>query len=253
MHPHQPDPDSDLDLGSEQAAPDELLAGTPRHGYQGDRGREATPPAFPGGLTIAISREAGSRGGTIARRVGRKLGWQVYDQDLLEYMAQEMTLGRTPLEEQEETALAGAAEWVEDRLQQLLREQTLSQHPSVINLARVILTLAARGSVVLIGRGAGFLLPPATTLHVRILAPLQDRISYFSQWHRLTVEEASEKVQQLDQRRADYIVTHFHRQPNDIHQYDMLLSSSLLGEDICAELVAQAAPAKQEAARPEAG
>src|SRR5690242_12897526 len=55
---------------------------SPRHGFQGDRG--APPPRTgPAAMTIAVSREAGARGGTIARRVGRKLGWQVYDQELL--------------------------------------------------------------------------------------------------------------------------------------------------------------------------
>jgi len=40
----------------------------------------------PAGLTIAISREAGSRGASIAKRAGEKLGWEVYSQDLLEYL-----------------------------------------------------------------------------------------------------------------------------------------------------------------------
>ena len=44
---------------------------------------------MPAALTVAVTREAGARGSTIARRVGRKLGWQVYDQEMLEYLAQE--------------------------------------------------------------------------------------------------------------------------------------------------------------------
>jgi len=64
-----------------------------------------------------------------------------------------------------------ATEWVEEHLQQLLREQNVSQHPSIQNLARVVLTLAAQGEAVLIGRGAGFILPRASTLHVRAFQP----------------------------------------------------------------------------------
>ena len=48
--------------------------------------------------------------------------------------------------------------------------------------------------MVLIGRGAGFILPRETTLHVRMVAPLQERIAYMSQWLRLPVQEAAEKV-----------------------------------------------------------
>ena len=63
-----------------------LPGDAPRHGFRGDLGSERRRQA-PLGLAIAVSREAGARGGTIARLVGRRLGWQVYDQDLLEYMA----------------------------------------------------------------------------------------------------------------------------------------------------------------------
>jgi cytidylate kinase len=214
---------------------------TPRHGFQGNRGQKPSPePCVPAALTVAVSREAGARGGTISRRAGKKLGWQVYNQELLEYVAQEGAFRQDVVE----NLPPAAAAWAEERLQTLLREQNLSQHPSIINLARMILALGAQGEVVLIGRGAGCILPPASTLHVRIVAPLADRIAYMSQWLRLTVEEAAEQVRLRDIRRAEFVSTHFHRQPGDIYQYDLLLNSSLLGEDRCVELIVQAARAK---------
>ncbi len=45
----------------------------PRHGDQGSRARP-TLAALPAAVTIALSREAGSRGASIAQRVGRKIG-----------------------------------------------------------------------------------------------------------------------------------------------------------------------------------
>src|SRR5262249_41241955 len=91
------------------------------------------------------------------------------------------------------------------------------------------------------------ILPAPTTLHVRIVAPLPDRIAYMSQWLRLTDEQAAEQVRTRDIRRAEFIATHFHRQPNDLYQYDLLLNSALLGEELCADLIVQAARAKQAA------
>jgi cytidylate kinase len=212
---------------------------SPLHGYQGDRGPVQAPPTVPASLTIAVSREAGARGGTIGRRVGKKLGWQVYNQELLEYTAQEgasrQIMAHLP---------PAASRWAEERLQVLLREQNLSQHPNIADIARIVLALGAQGEVVLIGRGAGCILPAESTLHVRIVAPLNDRVAYMSQWLRLGEREAEEQVQQRDQRRAEFIETHFHRQPGDVHQYDLILNSSLLGEEVCAELMAQAARAK---------
>lgn len=213
----------------------------PRHGFQGDRG--AAPPvrSVPAGLTVAVSRESGSRGGTIACRVARKLGWQIYDQELLEYMAQEVAVRQGVLE-----GLQGpAGAWVEERMDRLLREQNLSQHPLVGDLARVVLSLGAQGGVVLIGRGSGSILPRETTLNVRIVAPQAERVAYMSQWMRLTQEEAAERVASRDRMRNEFVATHFHRHPGDIHKYDLVLNTSLLGEDVCAELIAQAARARE--------
>jgi cytidylate kinase len=232
MHPEDPLLPDDLEGGVE-------MMETPRHGFQGDRGALPARPVFPRGLTVAISRETGARGATIGQRVARKLGWEMYDQEMLEFMAQDDSAGRNTQE-----APADVAEWIESRIQVLLREQTVSQHPSIINMARVILLLAAQGNAVLIGRGAGFLLEPATALHVRVIAPLSDRIAYMSQLLRLSTADAAEHVRKSDQRRADYLATHFHRQVDEIHQYDLLVNTSRLGEDEAAELVCHAIRAR---------
>lgn len=212
----------------------------PRHGFQGDRGAAPSPRTGPTGLCLAFSREAGARGGTIARRVGRRLGWQIYDQELLEFMAQEAVARQGMID----TLQAPGSEWVEARLEQLLREQSISQHPFIINLARVVLALGLQGQAVFIGRGAGFILPRATTLNVRVIAPLHERIAYMGQWLRLTDEEAAERVRTRDERRAEFIATHFSRPSSDPHQYDLILNTSHFGEDICVELVVQAVNAR---------
>ncbi len=216
------------------------LPESPHHGFRGER----TPPPLlkgvPAALTIAVSREAGSRGYTIGQRVGQKLGWPVYNQELLEYIAQEGPFQQNVAE----TLSLDALRWADAQLDQLLREQNISQHPSVRELARIMLALGAQGEVVLIGRGAGLLLPRPSTLHVRIIAPREERVAYMSQWLRLTLDEAAEQVRLRDERRAEFLTTHFHRDPGDIYQYDLILNSSLLGEDLCAELITQAARAK---------
>ena len=70
---------------------------SPLHGYRGPQD-EGPPPRIPAGLTIAISREAGSRGATIAKRAGEKLGWDLYTQDMLDYIVQ-TTAVRNELQE----------------------------------------------------------------------------------------------------------------------------------------------------------
>lgn len=211
--------------------------GSPRHGYQGDRGRVPERRTRPASLTIAVSREAGSRGNTIGGRVGQKLGWPVYNYELLEAMAHDGPLRQSMIDDSD----TEAASWVEARLESLASAGHLAADASVVALARTILTLGYRGEVVLVGRGAGYILPHSTTLHVRIMAPLADRIAYMSQWLRLTHGEAAEQVRRRDHHRANFLNSHFKRDPEDADQYDMILNSGLLGEELCAEVIIRAA------------
>jgi cytidylate kinase len=218
----------------------------PRHGFQGDRGAGPRQERLPAHLTIAISRESGARGGTIGRRVARRLGWPVYDQELLEYMSQEAVPRQNVLDALPPAVTA----WADAEVERLLQTEGLSRQPSFVNLARVVLSLGAQGQVVLIGRGAGCILPRESTLSARIVAPQRERVAYMSQWLRLSVEEASERVRLRDERRGDFIRKHFNRQPEDVHQYDLVLNSSLLGEGLCVELLVQAAQAVEAAGLP---
>jgi cytidylate kinase len=211
---------------------------SPQHGYRGDRGQGQ--PFLPAGLTIALSREAGSRGTTIAQLAGEKLGWQVYTQEMLEYLAQ----AETARQEITETLTAGMAHWVEERMEQLHRKPPGDWSPALFEMARLILSLGAGGEVVLIGRGAGCILPRHSTLHVRVIAQDQDRVAYMAQWLRLTPEEAADQMRARDLRRADYLRSHFHRDASDVYQFDLLLNSTLLGVELSAELLVQAARAK---------
>ena len=112
-------------------------------------------------------------------------------------------------------------------------------------LIRLVLILAARGETVLVGRGAGLLLPQETTLNVRIVAPLMQRVAYFAQWQRLTEEDATREVAKRDQARSSLhqslSASTLGAQPN----YDIILNSGRLGETTCAELILQAIRAKQ--------
>ncbi len=52
--------------------------------------RRISRPTVARFQNICISREAGAGGGTIARLVGQRLGWKVYDHELLEAIAHRM-------------------------------------------------------------------------------------------------------------------------------------------------------------------
>ncbi|MFL5243307.1 MAG: AAA family ATPase [Gemmataceae bacterium] len=212
----------------------------PPHGFRGESPSERRTPALPSALSIAVSRQSGARGGTLGKRVARQMGWEVYSQELLEYILREENVRREILDRLQPAAAA----WVEDRLEYLQKEEGLSNDPGIVELARIILAIGVKGHVVFIGRGAGHLLPQISTLHVRVVAPAADRVGYMAQWLRMTQDEARELVRSRDEQRAEFLAKHFHHDESDLARYDLIVNSRLLGEEACADLIIQAARAK---------
>src|SRR5436305_1922113 len=65
----------------------EALARLNRYAQEQPGRRPEHPP-----VTVALTRQAGSRGAEIARAAGAKLDWPVYDNELLEHIAREKGL-----------------------------------------------------------------------------------------------------------------------------------------------------------------
>lgn len=217
----------------------DLLA-PPLHGNQGDR-EPAVRRKAPLGLTLAISREAGARGSSIARRVGKKLGWQVCTQELLEFLTNNESARAHVLADLPHDA----ADWTDAQLERIKKDKILNPGVDLGELPRLILTLASRGGVILVGRGAGYLLPRETSLNVRVVAPLEDRVAFMAQTLRRTREEAADYVRENDEQRAAYLVKTFTRRPGDLADYDLLLNSHLLGEETCVDVLLAAINGKE--------
>jgi len=220
---------------------------SPQHGFQGDRLPLGTP-LLPLGPSVAIGRDVGARGGEVARRLGVKLGWPVYDRETLGYAARQPEAVESLLAE----LPPPVGPWIDDRLRVLHKANVLVDDSEYEREARVLLALGAKGEAIFVGRGAGFILPRETTLHVRIVAPLTDRIAYFSQWLRLPREEAAEQVRIRTEKREKVVAACFHLPSNGI-TYDMELNSSALGEELCADLTITALRAKQRRAPEDSG
>ncbi|MCS6864076.1 MAG: cytidylate kinase-like family protein [Gemmataceae bacterium] len=224
-------------LPSTTASPIELAA-APLHGFRGDTNVSAR--TRPCGLTIAISRQAGARGTTIARKVAAILDWQLFDHDTLDYLAQTDTAREQLLAEIPPKALA----WSAEQLQYLQRDRGLNATGEVLPLVQLVLNIAARGHVVIVGRAAGFLLPPETTLHVRVIASLESRVAYLAQELRLTRPEAAAEVRARDERRAAFLDQMLSVDPADLTAYDIVVNSDRLGIEAAAQVVCGAIRAK---------
>ncbi len=130
--------------------------------------RKRTSPPF----TIAVSREAGTNAAAVARSVGERLGWAVYDQELVDHIAADMGVRTNLVESVDEKHQS----WLLECLESFSSDRSVTESAYVVHLVETILSLGAHGECVIVGRGAGHVLPEANTLRVRLVAPLEDRI-----------------------------------------------------------------------------
>lgn len=216
----------------------EVLARAQQHWRE--RSKEA---AVEGGITtsasaftIAVEREAGVPGTSIAHEVSTRLGWQVYDHELLERIAQEMGLRVSLLESIDEKRQS----WLRESLEAFASVSSVSESAYVRHLAETILSLGAHGECVIVGRGAVQILPAETTLRVRLVAPLEDRITVIAERFGIPRAEALRQVETTDRDRIRFIKDHFLKDPTDPHQYDLFLNSSRWSVADSADLIIEA-------------
>ncbi|HEX4613572.1 MAG TPA: cytidylate kinase family protein [Urbifossiella sp.] len=217
------------------------LSEAPVHGFRGD-GPGTGPGVQPRGLTVAVSREAGARGTTLARKVGELLGWQVFDQDLLDYLQmndaeRDQLLADIP---------ASARAWADAHLARLQAAGRLDAEGTAAGLYQLLFAVAARGDAVIVGRAAGHLLPVGSTLHVRVVAPVETRVGYIAQTLRLTRAEAADEVRRRDERRAHFVSRTVFRDAADLSGYDLVVNPARLGLEAAAQLVGWAVRVKQQ-------
>lgn len=207
------------------------------HGYApSSASRGYRPP-----LSIVISRETGARGRSIAERVADLLGWEYVDQESLEYLTQGPPSG-TSGEREMSSDVSG---WMEARVASLTSDGTLVRAPEVTPLVRGILAAAAAEHCVILGRGAGRVLPSEARLHVKIVAPLELRVAFVAQLRRFSHVEAEQYLQEKDRSREEFLAAKLRVDSNDLAQYDLVINTAQFGVEASAQLISVAAREKE--------
>ena len=197
---------------------------------------EETWPGKPPAFSIALSRLTGALGTSIARAVGERLGWKVYDHELLEQIAHDMNVRVSLLEGIESKQVS----WIEEMMEAFATAPSVNEMSYLNHLVGTVLSLGARGQCVFVGRGAAYILPPARTLRVQLTAPLDFRISVISRERGLSREEAKEVVEKTDRRRAHFIRDNFLADMRDPTRYDLILNVARFSVGSCAEQIIEA-------------
>src|SRR5438067_959739 len=135
---------------------------------------------------ITISREYGSGGGEIARRLAKRLGWRLIDHETVVRVAQELGVS--------EAEAAVHDEYAEGLVSRILTSMqavdpalymtgpaslTMNSQEYHKALEKVVTSAATAGHVVIVGRAAQVILAKQRdVLHVRVVASIEQRIPY---------------------------------------------------------------------------
>ena len=198
---------------------------------------------------ITISREFGSGGRTIGRRVAEELSIPFYDKELVEQIALESGFAPKFVEENGEHS-PGLS-----RLSYAFAPQGV---PGVMNglstadflwniQCGVILQLAEKGPCVIVGRNADYILKDRTdVMDVYIHAETPFKAERIVRLYGESDKTPEQRLAEKDKRRRVNYQHYTGRTWGAAQNYEMCLCSSMLGIDQCVKIIVEAVKISQQ-------
>jgi len=169
---------------------------------------------------LALSDTVGSLGAEIGRAVAAALGYEFGDREIITKAAERFGGGVTEL-----THAAEEKPTLLDRFSE-------AQRRYLAYIEAIILELAARDNVVLVGRASPVVLRDVPhALRVRVNAPERVRAERVEQQQGLTREAALDYVQQTDRERGARVRFFYHVDWDEPLLYDLVLNTERLSVD----------------------
>lgn len=197
-------------------------------------------------FVITISREVGSGGRTIGRKLAEKLGVRFSDKDLIAALQKKLNLTADSIEE-----LKGKKKrWLDDFIQMVapvpmsgmlvdvdsdyISEYNLSLSVNdVFEAEREILNgIADEGSCVIAGRSGFFVLKGRPNkVDILITASREKRIARIMDKQNLSRQKAEEVIDSVDKARDNYVQRYTGQSRYDARNYHIVLNMDYITED----------------------
>ena len=192
------------------------------------------------GPWITVSKQLGSNGVELARELGRELGWQVFDREIVAAIAAQRQLREAVLSRLDERAIGA----FNDYIAQMLVPNDPGQLAYIEELVRVIWGLARQGNAIILGRGANWFLNARFGLRLRVIAPLEIRADRVAREEGIGLAEPGRKIKEHEAKQAAFIRQVYGREIGDPLGYDILLNMGEIELDVAARIALQALRAK---------
>lgn len=182
---------------------------------------------------ITISRQHGSGGREIGRKVAEQLGIDYYDREIIELAAKDSNID-IRFFENSETKDAGG----------LIHELSVGTHGTLSIADRVYLQqvktirdIAAKGGCVIVGRCAdAILMDNPHVLRVFIYSDADSRRERVETFYH----ESADALEKMEKNRCSYYQHYTGKRFGDAQNYDMCLNSGSLGLDECVKTICSA-------------
>jgi cytidylate kinase len=194
---------------------------------------------------VTISRQAGCGALDVAEKLARYLqehsphhagSWTVFDRNLMDKVLEDHYLPIRLAQFLPEDRVSYLEDIMADLLQAYPSSQTVIRHST-----ETILRLASLGNVILIGRGGNIITAKLPNMfHVRLVAPLEERIEHSCKSYGMTMAGARKFCLHEDLGRERYLKKYFHADINDPLLYHLIINTGLVGYDNAAKLIGDA-------------
>jgi cytidylate kinase len=182
------------------------------------RAAAARPP-----LTVTVSRDVGCRGEQLARRLAQELRYDIFDQELIQQVADSAHISASVVATVDEKWRSVMEDWIAGWAD----HRSLWLDDYLKHLVKVVGAIGRHGRAVIVGRGANFILGRQKEFNVwriRLIAPPERRAEALAQERRMAFEDALKFVARADAERQAFIRKYFNADINDPLNYDMVLN-----------------------------
>lgn len=192
---------------------------------------------------ITISRQYGSGGREIGKKLADQLGIPFYDNEIISRAAKETGFSETAFEAVEDKATNSLLYSIAMGMNVFTNQDAgfvgLSLDDRIfLAQSNVIRKVAEEGSCVIVGRCADYILKDFdNVINIFISADLDFRIKRSIEVDNLTKEHAAETVLKKDKSRGNYYRYHAGERWNNLFNYDLVLRSDLVGIDKTVECI----------------
>lgn len=183
---------------------------------------------------ITISREFGAQGAAIAKILEKRIGFKVWDKEILKVISEKLDSDVDYLKSLDEHTQNA----VEDTIFGFLNRKSTNLNYSIY-LVRALQAIEKYGNAIIVGRGGNYVCRQKKTFHVRVVSPLAIRVDHIAEKEGISKEEAKAIVTKKDEERARFTQHNFNKNIDSAIEYDMVINSGSMKLESIAELIIQ--------------